>query len=205
MKKNIQLLIGTHNDGKFKEISKLISKKIKKISPKLLNIKAPKETGKSFKSNSELKAKFFFKKSKLISISDDSGLEILALNKKPGIYSARFAKKNGGFKKAMLKIIENIKNKKNRKARFVCSLSIKLNKRKIITSIGIVNGVISNKILGSKGFGYDPIFIPKNSKITFGQMSISKKMKIDHRSVAFKKLKKKLKFFKFFIWRFIHI
>ena len=105
----------------------------------------------------------------------------------------------------MLKIIENIKNKKNRKARFVCSLSIKLNKRKIITSIGIVNGVISNKILGSKGFGYDPIFIPKNSKITFGQMSISKKMKIDHRSVAFKKLKKKLKFFKFFIWRFIHI
>ncbi len=199
MKKNIQLLIGTHNDGKFKEISKLISKKIKKISPKLLNIKAPKETGKSFKSNSELKAKFFFKKSKLISISDDSGLEILALNKKPGIYSARFAKKNGGFKKAMLKIIENIKNKKNRKARFVCSLSIKLNKRKIITSIGIVNGVISNKILGSKGFGYDPIFIPKNSKITFGQMSISKKMKIDHRSVAFKKLKKKLKFFKFFI------
>ena len=199
MKKNIQLLIGTHNDGKFKEISKLISKKIKKISPKLLNIKAPKETGKSFKSNSELKAKFFFKKSKLISISDDSGLEILALNKKPGIYSARFAKKNGGFKKAMLKIIENIKNKKNRKARFVCSLSIKLNKRKIITSVGILNGVISNKILGSKGFGYDPIFIPKNSKITFGQMSISKKMKIDHRSVAFKKLKKKLKFFKFFI------
>lgn len=199
MKKNIQLLIGTHNDGKFKEISKLISKKIKKISPKILNIRAPKETGKSFKSNSELKAKFFFKKSKLISISDDSGLEILSLDKKPGIYSARFAKHNGGFRKAMLKIIEDIKNKKNRKARFVCSLSIKLNKRKIITSVGIVNGVISHKILGSKGFGYDSIFIPNNYKITFGQMNISKKMKIDHRSVAFKKLKKKLKFFKFFI------
>ena len=84
MKKNNILLIGTHNDGKFKEISKLISKKIKKISPKSLKIKSPKETGKTFKSNSELKANFFFKKSKLISISDDSGLEISALKKKTG-------------------------------------------------------------------------------------------------------------------------
>ena len=92
MKKNNILLIGTHNDGKFKEISKLISKKIKKISPKSLKIKAPKETGKTFRSNSELKANFFYKKSKLISISDDSGLEILALKNKPGIYSARWAK-----------------------------------------------------------------------------------------------------------------
>ena len=92
MKKNNTLLIGTHNGGKFKEISKLISKKIKKISPKSLKIKAPKETGKTFRSNSELKANYFFKKSKLISLSDDSGLEIYALEKKPGIYSARWAK-----------------------------------------------------------------------------------------------------------------
>ena len=199
MKKKTQLLIGTHNDGKFKEISKLINKKIKKISPKSLNIKAPRETGKSFKSNSELKANFFFKKSKLISISDDSGLEILALNKKPGIYSARFAKQKGGFKKAMINILQKMRKKDNRKARFVCSLSIKLNKTKLITSIGIINGVISKKILGSKGFGYDPIFIPDNYKTTFSEMSINKKMKIDHRSKAFKKLKKKLKFYKFFI------
>jgi len=199
MKKKTQLLIGTHNDGKFKEISKLINKKIKKISPKSLNIKAPRETGKSFKSNSELKANFFFKKSKLISISDDSGLEILVLDKKPGIYSARFAKQKGSFKKAMINILQKRRKKDNRKARFVCSLSIKLDRTKVITSIGIINGVISKKILGSKGFGYDPIFIPSNHKITFSQMSITKKMKIDHRSIAFKKLKKKLKFHKFFI------
>ena len=199
MKKKTQLLIGTHNDGKFKEISKLINKKIKKISPKSLNIKAPRETGKSFKSNSELKANFFFKKSKLISISDDSGLEILVLDKKPGIYSARFAKQKGSFKKAMINILQKLRKKDNRKARFVCSLSIKLDRTKVITSIGIINGVISKKILGSKGFGYDPIFIPSNHKITFSQMSITKKMKIDHRSIAFKKLKKKLKFHKFFI------
>ena len=199
MKKNNLLLIGTHNDGKFREISKLISKKIKKISPKSLKIKAPKETGKTFKSNSELKANFFYKKSKLVSLSDDSGLEVLALNKKPGIYSARWAKKSGSFKKAMTNILKKIKNKKSRKARFICSLSIKLNKKKLITSVGIINGIISNKILGSKGFGYDSIFIPNKSKFTFGETKISKKMKIDHRSIAFRKLKKKLKFDKFFI------
>ena len=199
MKKNNLLLIGTHNDGKFREISKLINKKIKKISPKSLKIRAPKETGKTFRSNSELKANFFYNQSKLTSLSDDSGLEIFALNKKPGIYSARWAKKSGSFEKAMLDILRRIKNKKNRKARFICSLSIRLNKKKIISSVGIISGNISYKILGKKGFGYDPIFIPHKSKLTFGQISISKKMKIDHRSIAFKKLKKKLKFTKFFI------
>ncbi len=199
MKKNNLLLIGTHNDGKFKEISKLISKKIKKISPKSLKIKAPKETGKTFSSNSELKANFFYKKSKLISISDDSGLEILALNNKPGIYSARWAKRSGSFEKAMIKILKKLKNKKNRKARFICSLSIKLNEKKMITTVGIIYGNISFKILGNKGFGYDSIFIPNSSKLTFGQISAKKKMKIDHRSIAFKRLKKKLKLNKFFI------
>ena len=199
MKKNYLLLIGTHNDGKFREISKLINKKIKKISPKSLNIEAPKETGKTFKSNSELKANFFYKRSRMISLSDDSGLEIMALNKKPGIYSARWARKSGSFKKAMFSILKKIKHKRNRRARFICSLSIKLNKKKIITSVGIIKGNISYKMLGTKGFGYDPIFIPNKSKITFGQMNISKKMKIDHRSIAFKKLKKKLKLLKFII------
>ena len=199
MKKNNLLLIGTHNDGKFREISKLISKKIKKISPKSLKIKAPKETGKTFSSNSELKANFFYKKSKLISISDDSGLEILALNNKPGIYSARWAKRSGSFEKAMIKILKKLKNKKNRKARFICSLSIKLNEKKMITTVGIIYGNISFKILGNKGFGYDSIFIPNSSKLTFGQISAKKKMKIDHRSIAFKRLKKKLKLNKFFI------
>ena len=150
MKKNNLLLIGTHNDGKFREISKLVNKKIVKISPKSLKIKAPKETGKSFKSNSELKADFFYKKSKLTSLSDDSGLEVFALNKKPGIYSARWAKKNGSFQRAMLKILQKIKNKKNRRARFICSLSIKLSKNKLITSVGIINGKISFKMKGKK-------------------------------------------------------
>ena len=88
-----KILIGTHNNGKFKEISYLISKKYKKISPISLKIRSPKETGKTFKQNSELKAKFFSKFVNFPVISDDSGLCINSLQNKPGIYSARLAKK----------------------------------------------------------------------------------------------------------------
>ena len=100
MKKIKEILIGTHNKGKIKEISYLLNKKIKKITPFQLNIKSPKENGKSFKSNSELKAKYFFKKSKIITISDDSGLCVDCLNGQPGIYSARWAKKYDNFENA---------------------------------------------------------------------------------------------------------
>ncbi len=199
MKKNKIILIGTHNNGKFKEISYLISKDIKKVSPKTLKIKAPKETGKTFQSNSELKANYFYIKSKMISLSDDSGLEVSALNNRPGIFSARWAKKYGNFYKAMKVILSKLSKSKNRKAKFICSLSIKINKKKIITAIGKVNGKISKNIIGNKGFGYDPIFIPIGYKISYGQMSRTQKMKIDHRNIAFKKLKKKLKSNKFFI------
>ena len=186
-----KILIGTHNAGKFKEIAYLISKNYKKISPVSLKIKSPKETGKSFISNSKLKVRFFSKHVNYPVISDDSGLCIQALNNKPGIYSARLAKKHGGFAKAMKFILKKMKNKKNRKAIFVCSLSFKKNNGKIVSVEGRLKGNISNKIIGKKGFGYDPIFIPLKKKITFGQMLKSKKMKMDHRYIAFQKLKKK--------------
>ena len=197
MKKIKKILVGTHNKGKIKEISYLLNKKIKKISPFQLNIKSPIENGKSFKSNSELKARYFYKKSKIVTISDDSGLCIQCLNGKPGIYSARWAKKYGGFKQAMTKIIELVKNKnkkkkmQNTKAKFVCSLTIYLNYKKKITTIGEVRGNISSKILGKNGFGYDSIFIPTGHKLTFGQMGKRKKILIDHRYIAFTKLKRK--------------
>tara|TARA_X000001036_G_scaffold319020_1_gene297455 strand:- start:710 stop:1285 length:576 start_codon:yes stop_codon:yes gene_type:complete len=186
-----KILIGTHNAGKFKEIAYLISKRYKKISPTSLKIKSPKETGKSFISNSKLKVNFFSKYVNYPVISDDSGLCIQALNNKPGIYSARLAKKHGSFFKAMKFILKKMKNKKNRKATFVCSLSLKKNDGKIVSAEGRLKGSISDKILGKKGFGYDPIFIPLKKKITFGQMFKSKKIKMDHRYIAFQKLKKK--------------
>ena len=198
MKKIKEVLIGTHNKGKIKEISYLLNKKIKKITPFELNIKSPKETGKSFKSNSELKAKYFFKKSKIFTISDDSGLCVDCLRDRPGIYSARWAKKYGSFERAMKNIIRLVKNKnknkkiKNTKAKFICSLTFSFSSTKRITTIGAIQGNISEKILGKNGFGYDSIFIPKGRKITFGQMSKRKKTLMDHRFLAYKKLKRKI-------------
>ena len=198
MKKIKEILIGTLNKGKIKEISYLLNKKIKKITPFQLNIKSPKETGKTFKSNSELKAKYFFKKSNFYTISDDSGLCVDCLDDKPGIYSARWAKKYGSFEQAMKKIITLVQNKnknkkiKNTKAKFICSLTFSFSTVKKITSIGVIQGNISEKILGKNGFGYDPIFIPKGAKSTFGQMSKRKKLLMDHRFIAFKKLKNKI-------------
>ena len=188
-----KILIGTHNKGKFKEISYLISKKYKKISPNSLKIKSPKETGRSFTSNSKLKVSYFSKFVDYPVISDDSGLCIKALNNKPGIYSARLAKKHGSFLNAMKFILRKMKKKKIRSATFVCCLSYKDKKRKIISVEGKLEGNISTKILGKKGFGYDPIFIPLKKKITFGQMIKSKKVQMDHRYIAFKKLKKIIK------------
>ncbi len=188
-----KILIGTHNLGKFKEISYLISRKYRKISPLTLKIPSPEETGKTFQQNAKLKVNFFSKFVNYPVISDDSGLCIKSLHNKPGIYSARLAKQRGGFNKGMKYILKKMKNKKNRSAVFVCCLSYKQPKKKPITVIGKINGKISNQIIGTKGFGYDPIFLPKNSNITFGQMPKSKKMLIDHRFIAFKKLKKKIK------------
>ena len=195
MKKINKILVGTHNPGKFDEISFLLSKKIKKISPEQLDIVSPKETGKTFASNARLKAKYFSKYSNMVAISDDSGLEIKALDNKPGIHSARWAKKNGGFYKAMKKILFllNKKKRSNRKAEFICSLSIKFPRDKQVTVVGKVKGHISQKIKGKKGFGYDPIFIPQKKKLTFGEMKKIEKIKTDHRYIAFQKLKKKVK------------
>jgi len=188
-----KILIGTHNQGKFKEIAHLISKKYMKISPKSLKIPSPKETGKTFISNAKLKANFFSKFVNFPVISDDSGLCIKSMKYRPGIYSARLAKNKGSFFRAMKFILKKMKNKKNRSAIFVCSLSLKYPKKKPINVIGKIKGTISKKILGKKGFGYDPIFIPDGQKITFGEMKKSKKIKMDHRYLAFKKLRKKVK------------
>ena len=190
-----KILIGTNNNGKFREIAYLISKKYKKISPQSLNIKSPKETGKTFRANSKLKANYFAKFVEYPVVSDDSGLCIKSLKNMPGIFSARLAKKKGSFRQAMKYLLKKIKDKKNRTAYFVCSLSFRHpNKKKTITVEGKIFGSISYKILGKNGFGYDPIFIPKNYKETFGQMKKMKKIKIDHRFIAFERLKKKTTF-----------
>ena len=194
--KIIKLLVGTNNKGKLKEITDLLPKNLEIFSPKDFRIKSPPENGKTFEENSLIKAKLFSKKSKMICLSDDSGLEIDALDGDPGIYSARWGGKKGDFKKAMNRVFKELdkkdKNwrKKKIKARFVCSLTVCNMNKKIINSVGKVEGFISPIIKGNNGFGYDPIFIPNKKKITFGEMRASQKYKIDHRFKAFKKIKK---------------
>ena len=106
-KKIKKLLIGTNNKGKYKEIKDLLPKYIETCSTSDFKLKSPKESGNSFEKNSLIKSKYFSKKTKLVCIADDSGLEIDILNKKPGIYSARWAGRNANFNKAIKKYLEN--------------------------------------------------------------------------------------------------
>jgi len=196
MKKISKLLIGTNNKGKYKEIVDLLPKYIKTYSTSEFKLKSPREDGLTFTENSIIKSKHFSKKTKLICLADDSGLEIDILDKRPGIYSARWGGKKGNFKKAINRVYKELskkdKNWKNKKvkARFICSLSICYLDKKIASVLGKVEGYISTKPKGKNGFGYDPIFIPKNKRKTFGEMSSLQKYKIDHRFAAFKKIRK---------------
>ena len=191
-----KLLIGTNNKGKLREIKSLLPKKIKIYSTSTFNLRSPVENGKTFKESSLIKSKYFSKKTRLLCLADDSGLEIDFLNKSPGIYSARWGGKYGDFSKAIKRVYRELnkkdKNWKNKKikARFICALSIYNLDKKIASVHGKVEGFISKKPKGKNGFGYDPIFIPRNKIKTFGEMKSSEKYKIDHRFDAFKKIKK---------------
>ncbi len=195
-KKISEILIGSNNSGKVREIKGLLPKNIKIFTTKHFKLSSPKETGRTFQENSLIKAKYFSKKSGKICIADDSGLEIDIMNGDPGIYSARWGGKKNNFNIAIEKVFKKLKSidknwkKKKIKARFICAITIYGPKIKTLNAIGKVEGRISPIKKGTNGFGYDPIFIPKNKKITFGQMESKTKYKIDHRFMAFKKIKK---------------
>ena len=191
-----KLLIGTNNKGKLREIKSLLPKNIEIHSTSEFTLKSPIENGETFKENSLIKSKYFSKKTGLLCLADDSGLEIDLLDKKPGIYSARWGGRHGDFNKAIKRVYREL-NKKNKnwkqrkiKARFICALSISYLNKKIACVQSKIEGYISNKPKGKNGFGYDPIFVPKGKKKTFGEMKPARKYKIDHRYFAFKKLRK---------------
>ena len=195
-KKIYELLIGSNNKGKVKEIKDLLPKRVKVHSPNPYKIKDPRESGKTFLQNSLIKARYYSKKTGKICIADDSGLEIDILRKAPGIYSARWGGKKNDFNLAIKKVFKKLdrsdKNWKAKKirARFICALTIYGPKIRTVQSTGKIEGKISNYKKGSNGFGYDPIFIPNGKKITFGQMKPYQKYTIDHRAKAFNKIKK---------------
>ena len=195
MNKIKEIIIGTNNQGKYREICDLLPYNIKKYSPKKMNILSPKEDGKNFMENSLIKAKFFSKKTNLVCLSDDSGLEIDLLKGEPGIYSSRWAGKKNNFNSAIKKIYQKMDNievnwEKNNKAKFICCMTLFYPNGKFYSSTGIIKGKISTKVKGKNGFGYDPIFIPDGYDKTFGEMQLKLKMSIDHRFKAFSKIKK---------------
>ena len=191
-----KLLIGTNNKGKLREIKSLLPKYIEIHSTSEFNLKSPIENGLTFKENSLIKSKYFSKKTGLMCLADDSGLEIDLLNNYPGIYSARWGGKTADFHKAIKRVYRQLnkidKNWKSKKvkARFICALSISYLNKKIACVQSKIEGYISAEPRGKNGFGYDPIFMPKGKKKTFGEMKPLQKYKMDHRYHAFKKIKK---------------
>ena len=195
MQKIEEILIGTNNKGKYKELCDLLSKKIKKYSPKEFKISGPEENGKSFEENSFIKASYFSKKTDLVCLADDSGLEIDLLKGAPGIYSARWGGIKNNFDIAIQKVFKEMnKIKKDWKnenvARFVCCMTLFWPDGLNYSSKGLVKGKISTKKKGNNGFGYDPIFIPNGYNKTFGEMEPKLKMSIDHRFMAYLKIRR---------------
>ena len=195
MNKVKEIIIGTNNEGKYKEICNLLPRNVKKYSPKDYGILSPEETGKSFEENSFIKASYFSKKTNLICLSDDSGLEIDLLKGEPGIYSSRWSGEKNNFDLAIKKVFKKMENIKrgwinNNLARFVCCMTLFWPNGKSYSSKGVVKGKISAIKRGQQGFGYDPIFIPLGYNQTFGEMKPKLKMSIDHRFMAFTKIEK---------------
>lgn len=192
MKKPQEIYFASLNKDKLKEIkSILLKEKVRGISLK----SAPKsfsvhEDGKSFLENAYKKANALSKKLKVIAFADDSGIEVFALNKKPGIYSSRFFR--GG--KGMLEIVKKLENSKNRKCCFTCAIVATDEKGKaIFKTVKSWHGKVANKPLGKNGFGYDPIFIiPKLNK-TSAQIKPKLKNKLSHRSMAVRAFARQLK------------
>ncbi len=189
IKSNHELLIATKNVGKIKELEKLLADlpvRLKSLN-EFPNIIEPEETGATFSENACLKATSYALQTGLISLADDSGLEVEALNGAPGVYSARYAEENATDTEKIEKLLKEVKetNDKNRRARFVCAMAIADETGEIeFIAEGICNGRIALTESGTGGFGYDPIFIPDGFSETFGELSVDIKQQISHRARA---------------------
>ena len=188
-----EIIIASHNPGKVKEINILLNDiGIKAFPISLFSDIEPIENGSSFSENALIKARNARQLSNKTSLADDSGLCVDALDGAPGIYSARWAGAEKDFDLAMSLIEEKLQGIDNKKAYFICALAIVNEKNEEYVFEGKINGTLTFPKKGKRGFGYDPIFIPENHIITFGEMAPNKKDLISHRGVAFKKLKESI-------------
>lgn len=183
----MKLVIATNNPHKITEIKHAVGDKLEVVSLKEMGIEEEiPETNPTLEGNALQKAKYIRDKYQLACFADDTGLEIEALDGRPGVFSARYAGDNCSFQDNMDKVLAEMQGKENRKACFRTVVALVMGDEEYIFE-GKVVGSIADKELGEKGFGYDPIFIPENNIRSFAQMSLEEKNAISHRSRAVKK------------------
>ena len=184
----MELVFATNNSHKLEEINAAVGDSIKILSLKDIGCfdDIP-ETAPTLEGNASQKSQFIYQKYGLNCFADDTGLEVEALDGRPGVYSARYAGPGHDHDKNMDKVLTELENKQNRKARFRTVISLMLDKKEYFFE-GIVDGSILTERQGKKGFGYDPIFQPQGYKISFAEMDLEEKNNISHRGLAVQKL-----------------
>jgi XTP/dITP diphosphohydrolase len=184
----MELIFATQNQNKIKEIQVLLPSTIRLLG--LVDIGCNEElpeTQSTLEGNASQKARYIFEKYKVNCFADDTGLEIVALNGRPGVYSARYSGEEKNADNNMSKVLKELKKNENRSANFKTIISLIINSKEYLFE-GIVNGKILTSKRGQKGFGYDPIFQPEGYNKSFAEMSLEEKNKISHRALAVKKL-----------------
>jgi len=185
----MKLIFATQNSNKAKEIEQLLSAPFEVLTLAQINCfdDIP-ETAETLEGNAEMKSKYVFEKFGVDCFSDDTGLEIEALNGRPGVYSARYAGDQKNADDNMNKVLQELAEEDNRNARFRTVISL-IWKGEQFQFEGIVNGKIALNKSGQLGFGYDPIFIPESEHSTFAEMDLAKKNSMSHRARAFEKMR----------------
>lgn len=183
------LVIATHNRGKLAEMETLLRPyDVAAISAGSLGLPEPEETGASFEANAELKARAAAEASRHPALADDSGLVVPALSGAPGIYSARWAGETKDFGAAMARVERELQGKSDRRAYFVAVLVLAWPDGHIEIARGEVHGSVVFPPRGTRGFGYDPIFLPEGQTETFGELDPLIRERVSHRSMAFRQI-----------------
>lgn len=183
-----QLVFATNNAHKLEEVESKLAGRLKLLSLNDINCHDDiEETGITFAENASIKSKYIYHKYQVNCFGDDSGLEVDALNGEPGVYSARYAGKHGDHAANITKVLNNLGDNSNRKARFRTVISLMWNGEEHFFD-GAVEGTIRKETSGNGGFGYDPIFQPDGYDITFAEMTLEEKNNISHRAIAVEKL-----------------
>jgi len=192
----MKLVFATNNLGKLKEVQEMLPNSIELLSLKDIGCHEEiEETASTLEGNAQIKANHITENYGYNCFADDTGLEVEILNGEPGVYSARYAGEPANAENNMNKLLNNLKTKENRKARFRTSICLNLNGEQFLFD-GICKGNILTQKQGEKGFGYDPIFQPEGFIKSFAEMSSNEKNKISHRGLAIQELVKFLKDFK---------